>query len=119
MNAFALTFVRQRRKLLLTDELSHSSRGGDVAGRERCQTCCIDVSDFTLDRDFLTVFIHEEHNPRRRVHAEPGQHSFDLVILILSEQDRRVCHWYSFLEVYLREGRDKRRAITAAVKTAC
>ena len=56
------------------------------------KTGCVKISYLTLGSDLLTVFVHQKDHLGRRVHTESGQDGFDLVILLLTEQNRRVCH---------------------------
>ena len=58
-----LTFVRERGKLFFTDQLSHAASRGDIAGRQRSKTGCVEIPDLPLNGDFLTVFVHQKDHP--------------------------------------------------------
>src|SRR3979411_1267968 len=89
--------MRECGEFFFADELSHAPGGRDIAGCQRGETCRVKISGLPLSSDFLTVLIHQEHNLGSRIHSESCQDSFDLMVLLLSEQKRRVCHWYGFL----------------------
>ena len=52
----------------------------------------IEPGDLPLSGDLLTIFVDEKNDLGRRVHSQAGQDGLYLVILLLTEQKRGVCH---------------------------
>src|SRR5207249_11674579 len=84
VDTFPVALVGQRGKLSLADQLCHSTRGRNIARRQRRETCCVQVSQVSVDGDLLTILIDEHNQPRRGIKPQAGQNSFNLMITLLA-----------------------------------
>ncbi len=72
-NTFAFAFVKDRRKRVFANDLSHAARGRDISGGERRKAGRVHIADVAVKGDRLTVAIDQKHNARGALDTKAGQ----------------------------------------------
>ena len=83
VNVVVLALVGEDRELFLADEAGEAIGRGDVPGGQACEARRVDLPDFSVARNLLTVLVDEEDELGIRVAAQPADDRFDLLILLV------------------------------------